>query len=223
MVSLAGSQWLCLHEVLKKCAPVAARLISGFFFLVQVQCFAGESGYKSIHAPTFLRHMFLMLDEYKVDQVVAMSLKVEDAMIDEVVTIEADATVKKAVELMNKHEIGCLIAVRSGKAVGIVTERDMLSRVLGMSRDPERTKVSEIMTSPLIIADPQMDLEEAARLMFKMKVKKLPVVSKGDLVGLLTLTDIARFQPQIIKILKRMYVKNQTPKRMQKVVDYYVV
>ncbi len=164
-----------------------------------------------------------MLDEYKVDQVVAMSLKVEDAMIDEVVTIEADAAVKKAVELMNKHEIGCLIAVRSGKAVGIVTERDMLSRVLGMSRDPERTKVSEIMTSPLITADPQMDLEEAARLMFKMKVKKLPVVSKGDLVGLLTLTDIARFQPQIIKILKKMYVKNQTPKRMQKVVDYYVV
>ncbi len=164
-----------------------------------------------------------MLDEYKVDQVVAMSLKVEDAMIDEVVTIEADAAVKKAVELMNKHEIGCLIAVRSGKAVGIVTERDMLSRVLGMSRDPERTKVSEIMTSPLITADPQIDLEEAARLMFKMKVKKLPVVSKGDLVGLLTLTDIARFQPQIIKILKRMYVKNQTPKRMQKVVDYYVV
>ena len=154
---------------------------------------------------------------------IALSLKVEDAMTEDVVTIDADASVKKAVDLMNKHEIGCLIAVRSGKAVGIVTERDMLSRVLGMSRDPERTKVLEIMTSPLVVADPQMDLEEAARLMFKMKVKKLPVVSKGDLVGLLTLTDIARFQPQIIKILKRMYVKNQTPKRMQKVVDYYVV
>jgi len=165
----------------------------------------------------------LMLDEYTSSQVIAMSLKVEDAMVDDVVTIEADATVKKAVDLMNKHEIGSLIVVRSGKAVGIVTERDMLNRVLDMARDPERTKVSEIMTSPLVVADPQMDLEEAARLMFKMKVKKLPVVSKGDLVGLLTLTDIARFQPQIIKILKRLYVKDQPPKRMQKVVDYYVV
>jgi CBS domain-containing protein len=164
-----------------------------------------------------------MLGEHRSSQVIAMSLKVEDAMVDDVVTIEADATVKKAVDLMNKHEIGCLIVVRSGKAVGIVTERDMLSRVLGMARDPERTKVSDIMTSPLVVADPQMDLEEAARLMFKMKVKKLPVVSKGDLVGLLTLTDVARFQPQIIKILKRMYVKSQPPKRMQKVVDYYVV
>ncbi len=152
-----------------------------------------------------------------------MSLKVEDAMVDDVVTIEADATVEKAVDLMNKHEIGCLIAVRGGKAVGIVTERDMLSRVLAMTRDPERTKVSDIMTSPLVVADPQMDLEEAGRLMFKMKIKKLPIVSKGNLVGLLTLTDVARFQPQIIKILKRMYFRTQLPKRMQKVVDYYVV
>ncbi len=152
-----------------------------------------------------------------------MSLKVEDAMIEDVVTIDAEATVKRAVDLMNKHEIGCLIVVRSGKAVGIVTERDMLNRVLARLRDPEKTKVSEIMTSPLLVADPKMDLQEAARMMFKMKVKKLPVVSKGDLVGLLTLTDIARFQPQIIKILKRIYVKSQTPKRMRKVVDYYVV
>jgi len=155
--------------------------------------------------------------------VTVLSLKVEDAMTEDVVTIDADVSVKKAVDLMNKHEIGCLIVTRNAKAVGIVTERDMLSRVLGMSRNSEKTKVSEIMTSPLVVADPGMDLEEAARLMFKMKVKKLPVVSEGNLLGLVTLTDIARFQPQIIKILKKIYVKNQTPKRMQKVVDYYVV
>jgi CBS domain-containing protein len=143
-------------------------------------------------------------------------------MTEDVVTIDADASVKKAVDLMNKNEIGCLIVTRNAKALGIVTERDMLSRVLGMSRNPEKTKVSEIMTSPLVVADPGMDLEEAARLMFKMKVKKLPVVSEGNLLGLVTLTDIARFQPQIIKILKKIYIKNQTPKRMQKVVDYYV-
>ena len=154
---------------------------------------------------------------------IVLSLKVEDAMTEDVVTIDADASVKKAVDLMNKHEIGCLIVTRNAKAVGIITERDMLNRVLGMSRDPEKTKASQIMTSPLVVADPEMDLEKAARLMFKMKVKKLPVVSEDNLLGLVTLTDIARFQPQIIKILKKMYVRSQTPKRMQKVVDYYVV
>jgi len=151
-----------------------------------------------------------------------MSLKVEDVMVEEVITVEANETVKKAIDLMNENEIGCLIVVRQGKAVGIVTERDMLTRVLSQSRDPERTKVSEIMSAPLVVADPKMELEEAARLMFKMKVKKLPVVSEDQLVGLITLTDLARFQPQIIKILKKAHAVNEAPKRMQKVVDYYI-
>jgi len=151
-----------------------------------------------------------------------MSLKVEDVMVEDVITIEAGATVKKAVSLMNENEIGCLIVVKQGKAIGIVTERDMLARVLALARDPERTRVSEVMSAPLVVADPKMDLEEAARLMFKMKVKKLPVVSDSQLVGLITLTDLARFQPQIIKILKKAHAVNQAPKRMQKVVDFYI-
>lgn len=151
-----------------------------------------------------------------------MSLKVEDVMVEDVITIDPDATVKKAVSLMNENEIGCLIVVKQGKAVGIVTERDMLSRVLSLGRDPERTRVVEVMSAPLVVAEPKMELEEAARLMFKMKVKKLPVVSDSQLVGLITLTDVARFQPQIIKILKKAHAVNQAPKRMQKVVDYYI-
>ena len=151
-----------------------------------------------------------------------MSLKVEDVMVKDVITVEADQTVKKAIDLMNENEIGSLIVVKQGKAVGIITERDMLTRILARSRNPERTKVSEIISAPLVVADPKMELEEAARLMFKMKVKKLPVVSNGELVGLITLTDLARFQPQIIKILKKAHAVNQAPKRMQKVVDYYI-
>lgn len=152
-----------------------------------------------------------------------MSLKVEDVMVEEVMTVEADVTVKKAVGIMNKHGIGCLIVVKQGNAVGIVTERDMLTRVLAESRNPEKTKVKDIMSFPLITVNPEMDLEEAAKLMFKMKVKKLPVISNGKLVGLITLTDLARFQPQMIKLLKKMQAMEFVPKRMKKVVDYYVV
>jgi len=151
-----------------------------------------------------------------------MSLKVEDVMVEDVITVEADATVKKAVSLMNENEIGCLVVVKQGKAVGIVTERDMMTRVLAQARDPVRTKISEVMSTPLVVADPKMELEEAARLMFKMKVKKLPVGSKGQLVGLITLTDLARFQPQIIKILKKAHALENAPKRMQKVAGYYI-
>lgn len=152
-----------------------------------------------------------------------MSLKVIDVMIEAVITVEEDATVKKAADIMNKHEIGCLIVTKREKAVGIVTERDMLARVLAESRNPEKTKVKDIMSRPLVVANPDMDIDEAAKLMFKMKLKKLPVVSNGKLVGLVTLTDLARFQPEIIKVLKKIQAVEPAPQRIKKVIDYYVV
>jgi len=152
-----------------------------------------------------------------------MSLNVEDVMVEEVVTVETDATVQEAVDLMNIHEIGCLIVVLSGKPVGIVTERDMLKRVLAESRDPEKVKVSDIMSAPLIVGKPAMEIEDAVKLMFKTKIKKLPVVQRGRLIGLVTLTDLTRFQPHMIKILKKLSVTELPPKRLKKVVDYYVV
>jgi len=151
-------------------------------------------------------------------------MKVEDVMIEGVITIDSDASVMKAVKMMNENEIGCLIVTRRGKAVGIVTERDLLARVIAKSKNPKKTRVREIMTKPLISGQPEMDLEEATKLMFKMKIKKLPVVeSEGKLAGLITLTDVARFQPQMIRILKKLSAQTAPPKRMQKVVDYYVV
>ena len=153
-----------------------------------------------------------------------MMMKVEDVMIEGVITIDSDASVMKAVKMMNENEIGCLIVTRRGKAVGIVTERDLLARVIAKSKNPKKTRVREIMTKPLISGQPEMDLEEATKLMFKMKIKKLPVVeSEGKLAGLITLTDVARFQPQMIRILKKLSARTAPPKRMQKVVDYYVV
>jgi CBS domain-containing protein len=151
------------------------------------------------------------------------SLKVEDTMVKEVMTIDDNATVKEAAEIMNKFEIGCLIAVRKGKAMGIITERDLLKRVVAEAKDATKTKVKEIMSSPLVVVEPSMDLEEAVRLMFQMKIKKLPVVDGKRLVGLVTLTDIARFQPQMIKILKQLAIRQAAPKSMKKVIDYYVV
>jgi len=148
-----------------------------------------------------------------------MSLKVEDVMVEDVITVEEKTTIKKAVELMNKHEIGCLIVVKKGKPAGIVTERDMLKRILLESKDPEKTKVKEIMSEPLIVGKPQMDIEDAVKLMFKRNIKKLPVADKDHLVGLVTLTDLVRSE-QIIRILKNLPDK-ETPKRMKKVVDYF--
>lgn len=152
-----------------------------------------------------------------------MSLKVEDVMVKEVVTIDDGVTVKEAVDVMNKFEIGCLIAVRKGKAMGILTERDILKRIVAGAKDAKKTKVKDVMTSPLVVAEPSMDLGEAVKLMFQMKIKKLPVVDGKRLVGLVSLTDIARFQPQVISILKQLAAKQAPPKGIKKIIDRYVV
>jgi len=151
-----------------------------------------------------------------------MSLKVEDVMVKDVITISYRTSVKRAAQVMNKHEIGCLIVVKGRKAVGIVTERDMLKRVVAKAANPQKTKVEEIMSHPLIVVEPDMDLEDAVKLMFEMKIKKLPVVEKGKLVGLISITDIARFHPHIMDIIKKLAMQENVPKRMQKVMCYYI-
>lgn len=151
------------------------------------------------------------------------TLRVGDVMVKEVVTIDEGLTVKEAADIMNKFEIGCVIAVRKGKAMGILTERDLLKRVVAEGRDAAKIKIKDVMTTPLVVTEPDMDLGEAVRLMFKMKIKKLPVVHGKKLVGLVSLTDIARFQPQMITILKQLAAKQAAPKSMQKVIDRYVV
>jgi len=148
-----------------------------------------------------------------------MSLKLSDVMVKDVITVEEEATVREAVELMNEHEIGCLVVVERGKPAGIVTERDMLKRILLEDKNPKKTKVSEIMSKPLVVGKPQMSIEDAVKLMFKQKIKKLPVADNNHLVGLVTLTDLVRSR-EIIKTLKKLPTE-ETPKRMRKVVDYF--
>ena len=152
-----------------------------------------------------------------------LPLKVRDVMVQEVVTVDENASVKEAVDILNEFQIGSIIVLENGKAKGIITERDFLRRVIAEAKDVMNTKVKEIMTTPLVVVEPGMDLEEAVKLMFQNKIKKLAVVDANKLVGIVTLTDIARVEPLMIKMLKQLAAKQETPKSMQKVIDYYIV
>ena len=140
-------------------------------------------------------------------------------MVKNVLTVEANATVRTAVELMNEHEIGCLVVMDGEKPTGIVTERDMLKRVLVDARNPMLTQVSEVMSKPLVFAELDMGIGDTVKLMFERKIKKLPVIENGCLVGLVTLTDLIRSQ-EIVKWLKKIQLKS-APRRMKKIVDIY--
>jgi CBS domain-containing protein len=113
-------------------------------------------------------------------------------MVKKVITLQAHASVYQAVKLMNENKIGSLVIVRNGETVGILTERDLLERVLEKCKNPKETHVFEVMTNHVITGNPDMEIPEAASLMFENKVKKLPIVEENKLVGMVTLTDIAR-------------------------------
>jgi CBS-domain-containing membrane protein len=156
-------------------------------------------------------------------------LTVKDVMVEKVVTIQSGQAVQLAARTMGEHGIGCLVVLEDGRVVGMVTERDLLDRVLAVAVDPEKTPVKQVMSTPIVTVKPDTELEAAVELMFKHRIKKLPVVEerggKGVLVGLVTLTDIARLYPALIKTLKKFFqmMGEAPPKSMEKVMNYYVV
>lgn len=154
---------------------------------------------------------------------VEVSLKVKDVMVTNVVTVDVGVSVRKAVERMNNHEIGCLVVLEKGHFAGILTERDVLKRIVAKARNPEKTLVGDVMSRPLITVDPDASLEEALELMFKKRVKKLTVVKDKELVGLISMTDVARVHTAMVEHIKSLAEKYDLPKRMEKVIQYYVV
>ena len=127
-------------------------------------------------------------------------LPVQDAMTSKVITISPDATLEEAAKLMLKHDIGGVVVEKKGEPIGIVTEKDF-TKVISKGKNPLETKVKDAMSSPLITIGPEQSILDAARLMTKEKVRKLPVKNKGTLVGIITAEDIVRVAPKEIELL----------------------
>jgi CBS domain-containing protein len=117
--------------------------------------------------------------------------QVKDIMTKEVVTIEPDKTVFEAAELMAQKELGCLVVVIQAFPVGIVTERDIVRRIVA-KRASFEMKVVDVMTKDLITIDPDASLREAARVMSNNKIRRLPVLKNNKLVGIIVASDFVR-------------------------------
>jgi CBS domain-containing protein len=148
-----------------------------------------------------------------------MSLQVKDVMVKDIITVEAEETAKKAAELMDKHNIGCLIVINFGNPIGIVTERDMLKKVVLERRDPGRVKVGNIMSAPLITSHPQADIRDAVRLMNERRIKKLPVIEDGALIGLVSLTDVMRSLAYFEHVISSLCARCQQGKQQKIIVE----
>ncbi len=115
---------------------------------------------------------------------------VRDIMSKNVKVVRPNSSVKEVVANMNKFNIGSIVVVQGGKPVGIISERDILRRVVESCLVPETLTAKQIMTSPVVTINETATMDEAAKLMTKKKVRKIPVMNKQKLVGIVTFTDI---------------------------------
>ena len=129
---------------------------------------------------------------------------VRDIMSKDVKVVRPDSSVKEVVATMNKFDIGSIVVVQGNRPVGIITERDILRRIVQPCLAPETLTARQVMTSPVLTISETASIDEAAKLMAKKKVKKLPVMDKQKLVGIVTLTDIVTKVPTMLSILEEL-------------------
>jgi len=136
---------------------------------------------------------------------------VEDVMTKNVISIDSSLTVKDAAQMMADAKVGCLVVTKDNAPAGMLTERDLVRRVISIDK-PSSTPVSEIMSTPLITAKPDYNLWELAQTMKTKKIHKIPVEKDNRLVGIITATDIVRLHSlasgsEICKITEQVLMR----------------
>ena len=121
---------------------------------------------------------------------------VSDIMSGEVVTVAPEASMGEAAKTMGERRIGSLIVIENNNPTGIVTERDLLSKVMAKELSPEKVKVGDVMSRPLVSISPSATIREAARTMIREK-GRLVVFDDGGLVGIVTASDLVKSMPWV--------------------------
>ena len=116
---------------------------------------------------------------------------VNQIMKSNVISIDSSMTVKDAAKMMNDAGIGCIIVMEKNSAVGILTERDFVRKIIAQEKSLS-TPVKDVMSSPLITINSDESVWELAQLMKVKRIHKVPVVDKGKLIGITTSTDLTR-------------------------------
>jgi CBS domain-containing protein len=131
-------------------------------------------------------------------------LLVRDIMVRNIKTVRTDDSVHDAALKMNKFGIGSVIVTNNGRPVGIITERNILDRIVVPRLDAGTVRTKDIMSSPLVTVDIHTAVDEAAKIMAQKKIKKLPVIDGEKVVGVVTTSDIVRSNPTQISILEEL-------------------
>jgi CBS domain-containing protein len=121
--------------------------------------------------------------------------------------VRRDTSVQEVVATMNKFDISSVIVVEGKRPVGIITHKDIISKLVQARIPPDAVTAREVMTSPVLTIDEDASIEEAARLMAKKHIKKLIVTRSNELVGIVTSSDLMREAPKLTELLDELAKK----------------
>jgi len=129
---------------------------------------------------------------------------VRDIMAKNVKTVRTDDSAHDAVVKMNKFDVGSVIVTNNNRAVGIITSKNILSRIVESRLDASTVRAKDIMSSPLITIEPDAPIEDAAKLMAQKRIKKVAVMDKNKIIGIVSTSDIVKANPTQLGILQEL-------------------
>ena len=127
---------------------------------------------------------------------------VMEIMTKKPVTVSPEETIDKAAATMRTRDVGSLLVVEAGRPTGIVTERDIVTKVAAANAQARSLRVRDIMSSPVVSIHPHAEVVEAARVMSDRKIRRLAVVENGKLIGVITENDILRIWPHLVEVTR---------------------
>jgi len=130
---------------------------------------------------------------------------VKEAMKTNLAIVDPNTSVLDAAKIMKKRKIGNVIVVKKDQPIGILTESDILRKVVADGKNPEKSMVKDVMSTPVIVVDPYITLENAINMMGKCNVRRLPVIENNKLIGIITQKDISIISPILHEISREWY------------------
>jgi len=145
--------------------------------------------------------------------------RVYDCMTTKPISVSSDATLEHCAEVMSKNHVGALVVKDNHESKGLITEQDIVRNVIAKGINPLTKKVKDFMEIKLITIGTNDDIHDALIKMRDSNIRHLPVVDKGKMVGLLTLKDILKIEPQLFELLvEKFELREETRKPINRVI-----
>ncbi|HHT89226.1 MAG TPA: CBS domain-containing protein [Clostridiales bacterium] len=117
-------------------------------------------------------------------------MKIRDIMTKDIATLRSDDSIEKAARLMKQYDVGSIPVCTGDKIIGIITDRDIAVRSVAPGQ-VDNQRVGDVMSTDLVIGNPDMDVQDAASIMSDRQIRRLPIVENNSLVGIVSLGDIS--------------------------------